>query len=119
MLRFEQIAAGASWVGEYGSVSNPDERAFLESISPLHNLKAGVTYPVPLVWTTTKDDRVGPQHARKFAAKMADMKIPYLFYEVIEGGHGSGANIEQRAHTDALEFTYLARQLMDPLKATP
>ena len=119
MLRFEQIAAGASWVGEYGSVSNPDERAFLESISPLHNLKAGVTYPVPLVWTTTKDDRVGPQHARKFAAKMADMKIPYLFYEVIEGGHGSGANIAQRAHTDALEFTYLARQLMDPLKATP
>jgi prolyl oligopeptidase PreP (S9A serine peptidase family) len=38
---------------------------------------------------------------------------------VIEGGHGSGANIAQRAHTDALEFTYLARQLMDPLKATP
>ena len=119
MLRFEQIAAGASWVGEYGSVSNPDERAFLESISPLHNLKAGVTYPMPLVWTTTKDDRVGPQHARKFAAKMADMKIPYLFYEVIEGGHGSGANIEQRAHTDALEFTYLARQLMDASKPTP
>jgi prolyl oligopeptidase len=119
MLRFEQIAAGASWVGEYGSVSNPDERTFLESISPLHNLKAGVTYPTPLVWTTTKDDRVGPQHARKFAAKMADMKIPYLFYEVIEGGHGSGANIEQRAHTNALEYTYFARQLMDPQKVVP
>jgi len=26
MLRYEQIAAGSSWVGEYGSVSNPDER---------------------------------------------------------------------------------------------
>ena len=25
MLRYEHIAAGASWVGEYGSVSNPDE----------------------------------------------------------------------------------------------
>ena len=34
MLRFEQIAAGASWVGEYGSVSVPAERAFLASISP-------------------------------------------------------------------------------------
>jgi len=35
MLRYEQIAAGSSWVGEYGSgVSNPDERAFLASISP-------------------------------------------------------------------------------------
>ncbi len=114
MLRFEQIQAGASWVGEYGSVSNPDERAFLASISPLHNLRAGVKYPQPLIWTTTKDDRVGPQHARKFAAKMADMGLPYLFYEVIEGGHGSGANIEQQAHTTALEFTYFARQLMNP-----
>jgi len=119
MLRFEQIAAGASWVGEYGSVSNPDERAFLASISPLNNLKAGVAYPTPLIWTTTKDDRVGPQHARKFAAKMADMKLPYLFYEVIEGGHGAGANIEQRAHTSALEYTYFARQLMDQEKIVP
>ncbi len=113
MLRYEQIQAGASWVGEYGSVSVPEERAFLASISPYHNLKAGVKYPEPLVWTTTKDDRVGPQHARKFAAKLGAMKIPYLFYEVIEGGHGSGANIKERAFTDALEFTYFTRQLME------
>ncbi|MEP6733468.1 MAG: prolyl oligopeptidase family serine peptidase, partial [bacterium] len=119
MLRFEQIQAGASWVGEYGSVSVPAERAFLASISPYHNLKAGVTYPTPLIWTTTKDDRVGPQHARKFAAKMGEMKLPYLFYEVIEGGHGSGANIEQQAHTEAMEFTYFARQLMDTVKVVP
>jgi len=114
MLRFEQIQAGASWVGEYGSVSNPEERAFLASISPYHNLKVGVKYPQPLIWTTTKDDRVGPQHARKFAARMAAMGLPYFFYEVIEGGHGSGANAMQQAHTVALEFTYFARQLMDP-----
>jgi prolyl oligopeptidase len=43
MLRFEQIDAGSSWVGEYGSVSNPEERAFLASISPYNNLKADVT----------------------------------------------------------------------------
>lgn len=114
MLRFEQIQAGASWVGEYGSVSVPEERAFLAKISPYHNLKPGVQYPTPLIWTTTKDDRVGPQHARKFAAKMSAMGLPYFFYEVIEGGHGSGANIEQQAHTTALEYTYFARQLMDP-----
>lgn len=119
MMRYEQIAAGASWVGEYGSVSVPAERAFLESISPLQNLKAGVHYPTPLIWTTTKDDRVGPQHARKFAAKMADMKLPYLFYEVIEGGHGAGANIGQRAHTSALEYTYFTRQLMDGATGVP
>jgi prolyl oligopeptidase len=112
MLRFEQIQAGASWTGEYGSVSNPEQRAFLASISPYNNLKAGVKYPEPLIWTTTKDDRVGPQHARKFAAKLSAMHDPYLFYEVTEGGHGSGANLKERAFTSALEMTYLIRKLM-------
>jgi prolyl oligopeptidase len=113
MLRFEKIAAGASWVGEYGSVSNPQERAFLAAISPYNNLKPGVRYPEPLIWTTTKDDRVGPQHARKFAAKLAAMDIPYLFYEETEGGHGAGANLREKAHTVALEMTYFSRKLMN------
>ncbi len=113
MVRFEQIAAGASWVGEYGSMANPDERAFLEKTSPYANLKADVDYPMPLIWTTTKDDRVGPQHARKFAAKLASMSKPYLYYEVIEGGHDAGANQEEEARTTALEMTYFAERLMD------
>jgi prolyl oligopeptidase len=113
MLRFEQIAAGASWVGEYGSVSVPEERTFLASISPYANLKRGVKYPEPFIWTTTKDDRVGPQHARKFAARLAELGVPYLYYEVIEGGHGAGANLEERARTNALEMTYFTRKLMD------
>ena len=113
MLRYEKIDAGASWAGEYGSVSNPRERAFLASISPYNNLKAGVHYPEPFIWTTTADDRVGPQHARKFAAKLAAMKIPYLFYEVVEGGHSAGATIKERSFTTALEFTYLNRKLMN------
>ncbi len=113
MLRFEQIAAGASWVGEYGSVSNPDERAFLARISPYSNLHRDVKYPLALVWTTTKDDRVGPQHARKFAARLSEYGIPYYYYEVIEGGHGAGANLKERAHTNAVEYVYFSRQLMD------
>jgi prolyl oligopeptidase len=112
MVRFEQIAAGTSWVGEYGSVSNPDERAFLESISPYAQLKRGVKYPEPLIWTTTKDDRVGPQHARKFAARMAEFGNPYLFYEVVEGGHGAGANLRETARTNAFEWTYFTRKLV-------
>jgi prolyl oligopeptidase len=113
MLRFENIAAGTSWVGEYGSVSNPEERAFLASISPYANVKKGVQYPEAFIWTTTKDDRVGPQHARKFAARLAEYGIPYLFYEVTEGGHGAGANLKEKAHTNALEMTYFTRKLME------
>jgi prolyl oligopeptidase len=112
MLRYERIQAGSSWVGEYGSVSNPVQRAFLAKISPYNNLRAGVKYPEPLIWTTTKDDRVGPQHARKFAAKLSALGVPYLFYEVIEGGHGAGANAKERAHTSALAMTYFIQKLM-------
>ena len=113
MLRFEKIDAGASWVGEYGSVSNPDERRFLASISPYNQLKPGVKYPEPFIFTTTKDDRVGPQHARKFAAKMEEFHEPFLYDEIIEGGHAAGANLVEQAHTWALTYTYLARKLME------
>jgi prolyl oligopeptidase len=114
MLRFEKIAAGASWVGEYGSVANPNERAFLASISPYNQLKPNVKYPEPLIFTTTKDDRVGPQHARKFAAKMEEFHEPFLYDEITEGGHGAGADIKQEARTSAETYIYLTRKLMDP-----
>jgi len=76
-----------------------------------------VNYPEPLVWSTTKDDRVGPQHARKFAARLAQLGLPYLFYEVIEGGHGAGATLDEQSAMSAREFTYFARKLALPLEA--
>ena len=112
MLGFEHIAAGASWVGEYGSTSVPEERAFLAKISPYNNLKPGVKYPEPLIFTTTKDDRVGPQHARKFAALMEEYHLPFFYDEIIEGGHGAGANLKEMADTWAVTYTYLAMKLM-------
>jgi prolyl oligopeptidase len=111
MLRYEQIAAGSSWVAEYGSVSVPEEREFLASISPYSNLKPGVQYPQALIWSTTKDDRVGPQHARKFAAKLSAMGVPYYYFEVIEGGHGAGATPVEQAKMRAREYTYFSHKL--------
>jgi prolyl oligopeptidase len=113
MLRFEQIAAGASWTGEFGSVSVPEERKFLASISPYNQLKPDVTYPEPLIFTTTKDDRVGPVHARKFAARMDEFHKPFLYDEIIEGGHSEGADLKEEANTNAMLFIYLTRKLMD------
>jgi prolyl oligopeptidase len=113
MIRISKIAAGASWQGEYGDVNaDPAVMAFWLKTSPYQNLKAGVAYPEPFIFTTTKDDRVGPQHARKFAAKMEEMGLPFYYYENTEGGHGAGADLKQVAHTSALTMTYLQRKLM-------
>jgi prolyl oligopeptidase len=112
MLRFEQIAAGASWTDEFGSVSVPEERAFLASTSPYAQLRPDVTYPEPLILTTTNDDRVGPQHARKFAAKLEEYHKPFFYDEIIEGGHNSGADLREQARTSAIQFVYLTRKLM-------
>jgi prolyl oligopeptidase len=114
MLRIGKIAAGASWEGEYGKVNeDPAIRAFWEKTSPYHALRRDGHYPEPFIFTTTKDDRVGPQHARKFAARMEEFGLPFLYYENTEGGHAAGANLKQAAHTNALEIVYLTRKLMD------
>jgi prolyl oligopeptidase len=114
MIRISKIAAGASWQGEYGDVNaNPKAMAFWMKTSPYQNLRSGVKYPEPFIFTTTKDDRVGPQHARKFAARMEEMHLPFLFYENTEGGHGTGADLKQQAHTQALTMTYLQMKLMN------
>jgi prolyl oligopeptidase len=113
MLAYEHMSAGASWIGEYGSVSVPEERKFLASISPYNQLKPGMKYPEPLIFTTTKDDRVGPVHARKFAARMEEFHYPFFYDEITEGGHGPGADTRQEARTRAEMFTYLSMKLMD------
>jgi prolyl oligopeptidase len=114
MMRISKIAAGASWEGEYGSVDkDPAIRAFWEKTSPYQALRKDGRYPEPFIFTTTKDDRVGPQHARKFAARMEEYGLPFLYYENTEGGHAAGANLKQTAHTNALEMVYLTRKLMD------
>ncbi len=113
MLRYDQLLAGASWVDEYGSPANPEERRFLEAISPYHNLRARADFPLPFVLTSTKDDRVHPGHARKYVARLRELGLPVLYYENIDGGHSAAANLNEAARRRALEYTYLMQQLMD------
>ncbi|MBL8543868.1 MAG: S9 family peptidase, partial [Hyphomonadaceae bacterium] len=102
MLRFDQLLAGASWVDEYGSPSNPEERAFLETISPYQNLRRRDDFPLPFVLTSTKDDRVHPGHARKYVARMMELGMPVLYYENTDGGHSAAANLTEAARRRAL-----------------
>lgn len=81
--------------------------------SGYQNLKAGVTYPEPYITTNTRDDRVHPGHARKFAARLAAMGLPYLYYEQTFGGHANDADPELNARRWARHYVYLAQELMD------
>lgn len=116
MLRFHKLLAGASWVDEYGDPDVPEERAFLETISPYQNFDTAKTYPTPFFVTSTKDDRVHPGHARKMAMLFEAADKPFLYYENIDGGHSAAANLKERARRSALEFTYLTERLFPKRK---
>jgi prolyl oligopeptidase len=111
MQRYNKLLAGASWMGEYGNPDKPEEWAYIQKYSPYQNLKKGMVYPEVLFYTSTRDDRVHPGHARKMAAKMIDMGYPVLYYENTEGGHAGASTNEQTAKASALQYTYLWMKL--------
>jgi prolyl oligopeptidase len=113
MERFHLLLAGASWMGEYGDPDKPVEGAFLRQISPYHNLREDVDYPEVFLVTSTKDDRVHPGHARKFAKRMEDQGHDFLYYENIDGGHSAAANLKETANRLALQHVYLMQKLAD------
>jgi prolyl oligopeptidase len=113
MLRFHKFTIGWAWVDEYGSSDKAEDFAHLKRISPLHNLKAGVTYPPILVMTADHDDRVVPAHSFKYAAALqaADTgSAPKLIRIQTSAGHGAGTPtskiIEERS--DVLSFFFNA-----------
>jgi prolyl oligopeptidase len=111
MLRYHKLLAGASWIAEYGDPDKPEERAYIARYSPYQNVKKGVDYPRSFIYTSTRDDRVHPGHARKMVARMKEQGHDLLYFENIEGGHGAAANNEQSARMWAQTFTFLWREL--------
>lgn len=113
MMRYHTLLAGASWIGEYGDPDIPAERAFIRAYSPYQNVDPSADYPEMFIYTSTKDDRVHPGHARKMTARLMEYEKPVLYYENTEGGHSAAANLKQRAYTDALQAVYALKQLSD------
>ena len=111
MLRYHLLEPGSSWMAEYGNPEDPEEGAFLRSYSPYHNIRAEESLPPTLFYTSSRDDRVHPGHARKMAAKMRDMGLPVWFFENQEGGHGGAANSLQSAQRAALMYSFLLQNL--------
>jgi prolyl oligopeptidase len=111
MKRYTHMSAGASWMAEYGDPDKPEEWKYIQTFSPYQNLHKGTKYPPVLFTTSTRDDRVGPVHARKMAARMQAMGFDASLYENLEGGHGAAADNKQSAFMSALAYTYLWEHL--------
>ncbi|MGB0932639.1 MAG: prolyl oligopeptidase family serine peptidase [Lishizhenia sp.] len=111
MLRYHTFTAGAGWAFDYGTAEDSQEMfAYLLGYSPVHNVKAGTSYPATMVTTGDHDDRVVPAHSFKFAAELQDKHVgenPVLIRIETNAGHGAGTpiskTIEQSA--DMIGFT--------------
>lgn len=106
MKRYHKLLAGASWMGEYGN-PDTDDWEFIKEYSPYQNVKKDTEYPAVFFFTSTRDDRVHPGHARKMAARLEALGQRVDYFENLEGGHKGSATNEQLAHRVALMFAHL------------
>lgn len=113
MLRYQDLPAGASWIGEYGDPRIPGDAEFIARYSAYQQLRPEVKYPRVYITTNTRDDRVHPGHARKFAARLGDQGHDHLYFEDTAGGHSNDADPVANARRWARHYVYLAQQLMD------
>jgi prolyl oligopeptidase len=107
MKRYNKLLAGASWMAEYGNPDKPEDWAYIKTYSPYQNVEPGQDYPPIFFYSTTRDDRVHPGHARKMVAKMESMGYDVDYFENTEGGHHASVTNEQLATRLALAYTFL------------
>jgi len=113
MMRYPELPAGASWMGEYGDPRKPEDAAYISQYSAYQLLRPDVKYPRAYITTNTMDDRVHPGHARKYAARLGDMGHDHLYFEDTAGGHSNDADPVANARRWARHYVYLSQQLMD------
>ncbi len=111
MLRYHTFTAGAGWAYDYGTAQDSKEMfEYLKGYSPVHNVKAGVSYPATLVTTGDHDDRVVPAHSFKFAAELQSKQSgtnPTLIRIETDAGHGAGTPVSKtiEQYADIFGFT--------------
>jgi len=111
MKRYHKLLAGASWMAEYGNPDIADQWAYISRYSPYQKLQPGLKLPPIMFYTSTRDDRVHPGHARKMAAKMEAMGYAVDYYENTEGGHHGSVTNEQLATRIARTYAFLWQRL--------
>jgi len=111
LIRMRHMGMGAAWMNEYGNPDKPDEARAMLAYSPYQNVREGTRYPPFLVTISTEDNRVGPGHARKLAARLAAVGAPVYFLEDEEGGHGVSDAL-RNPDLMAMRMSFLIARLM-------
>jgi prolyl oligopeptidase len=112
MHRFHKLLAGASWIAEYGDPEDEKDGAYIRSISPYQKINKEIkNYPVMYLNTSTKDDRVHPGHARKFAARLEEYNLPVYYFENMVGGHAGASNFKESAFKHAMDMCFFWSEL--------
>jgi len=115
MLRFDKFTIGWAWKEEYGSPSeDADEFAALYKYSPLHNIRAGLSYPATLITTADHDDRVYPAHSFKYTAALQAAQSgpnPILIRVETRAGHGAGMPLSKRIEATVDQYAFMAKEL--------
>lgn len=121
MLRFHKHTFGASWKTEYGDPDRAADFAWLHALSPLHNIRAGATYPPLLLLTGDNDQRVVPSHAYKFAATLrrASPGSVVLVRTRRDAGHGPGNATSKVIDYQSDIVTFLMSRLGGPVRELP
>ncbi len=113
IMRLPYMGIGAVWLDEYGDPKTPAGRAAILRYSPYQNVRKGVKYPPFMITSSTADNRVGPGHARKLAARLEAVGSTVHLYESQEGGHGVSDPL-QRPELMSLRMAFLIDRLMSP-----
>ena len=114
LLRFHKFTIGWAWTSDYGNPDDPDDFPWIRKLSPLHNVRAGTSYPPTLLVTGDHDDRVVPAHTFKFAAALQAAQAgdaPILVRVETDAGHGAGKPISKVVEERADVLVFLARTL--------
>jgi prolyl oligopeptidase len=121
MIRFHKFTFGVSWKPEYGDPDKPEDFKWLMAYSPLHNVKAGATYPPLLILTADNDQRVAPAHAYKMAAMLRSIAPASEVHVRTRRGAGHGGG---NAYSKGLEYqadivSFLCAKLGGPILELP
>ena len=114
MVRYHLFGSGRTWIPEYGSA---EDKAQFESIvkwSPYQNVKPGTDYPDLLMLASDHDDRVDPNHSRKFTASIAAADstgaVPMIRIEK-NAGHGGADKVAQSIEYSADMYAFIFDRL--------